>query len=120
MFEAAGWCCVTVKYGRFLRSLFARPGGEALKRRIDEMGNAEYQRLLRIPAAELRDRLPGDGRGRRELLSLVDDLDDLELLRAVRDLGGHDLGSLVEAYREADATADRPSVVFAYTVKGRG
>ena len=80
MFEAAGWCCVTVKYGRFLRSLFARPGGEALKRRIDEMGNAEYQRLLRIPAAELRDRLPGDGRGRRELLSLVDDLDDLDYL----------------------------------------
>ncbi len=120
MFEAAGWQCVTVKYGRLLRSLFARPGGEALRRRIDEMGNAEYQRLLRIPASDLRDRLPGDGRGRRELLRLVDDLDDLELLRAVRDLGGHDLGSLVEAYREADAADDRPSVVFAYTVKGRG
>ncbi|QIN79684.1 pyruvate dehydrogenase [Rubrobacter marinus] len=120
MFEAAGWSCVTVKYGRLLRSLFARPGGEALRRRIDEMGNAEYQRLLRIPAAELRERLLGDGRGRRELLRLVDGLDDSELLRAVRDLGGHDLGSLVEAYREADAAADRPSVVFAYTVKGRG
>lgn len=119
MFEAAGWHCVTAKYGRLLRSLFERPGGEALKARIDEMDNAEYQRLLRIPARELRDRLPGDGRGRRELLRLVDDLEESELVRAVRDLGGHDLPSLVEAYREADAVGDRPSVVFAYTVKGR-
>ena len=120
MFEAAGWHCVTVKYGRLLRSLFSRPGGEALRRRIDEMGNAEYQRLLRLPAGELEDRLPGSGRGRREILRLMDDLDEGQLLRAVRDLGGHDLGSLVEAYREADSVGDRPSVVFAYTVKGRG
>ena len=120
MFEAAGWHCITVKYGRLLRSLFSRPGGEALKRRIDEMGNAEYQRLLRLPAGELEARLPGSGRGRRDILRLMDDLDESELLRAVRDLGGHDLASLVEAYREADGVGDRPSVVFAYTVKGRG
>ncbi len=50
MFEAAGWETITVKYGRRLRELFARPGGEALRRRIDEMPNEEYQRLLRSPA----------------------------------------------------------------------
>ncbi len=119
MFQAAGWQCITVKYGRFLRSLFEHPGGEALRARIDEMDNAEYQRLLRMPAAGVRERLPGDGRGRRDLLRLVDGLEDAELVRAVRDLGGHDLPSLVEAYREADAASDRPTVVFAYTVKGR-
>ena len=47
MFEAAGWQTITVKYGRWLRELFERPGGEALRRRIDEMPNEEYQRLLR-------------------------------------------------------------------------
>ena len=47
MFEAAGWNVVTVKYGRRLHELFARDGGEALRRRIDEMPNEEYQRLLR-------------------------------------------------------------------------
>ena len=67
MFEAAGWHCLTVKYGRRLRELFERPGGEALRRRIDEMPNEEYQRLLRASADELRERLPGSGRGRREL-----------------------------------------------------
>lgn len=120
MFEAAGWQTITVKYGRRLRDLFDRPGGEALRRRIDEMSNEEYQRLLRAPAAELRDRLPGDGRGRRSVAKLLGDLEDAEIAAAVRDLGGHDLHDLLEAFRAADAAADRPSVIFAYTIKAWG
>ena len=115
MFRAAGWYCVTVKYGARLRALFERPGGEALRARIDGMANEEYQRLLRLDAARLRARLPG---GDAELARLVSDLEDDELRRAFRDLGGHDLAALLEGYRAADAVRDRPSVVFAYTVKG--
>src|SRR3954470_11227182 len=62
MFEAAGWQTVTVKYGRWLRELFERPGGTALRQRIDRMPNEEYQRLLRSNATELRERLAGSGR----------------------------------------------------------
>ncbi|MGB2711856.1 MAG: pyruvate dehydrogenase, partial [Conexibacter sp.] len=75
MFEAAGWHTITVKYGRRLEELFAREGGGALKRRIDGMTNEEYQRLLRSPAAEARERLPGTGRGRRDVERLVAALD---------------------------------------------
>ena len=117
MFEAAGWHTVVVKYGRFLRELFERKGGAALRLRIDEMSNEEYQRLLRGSSEELRERLPGSGRGRREVEKLIAELEDAELARAVRDLGGHDLGDLLEAFRAADAAPDRPSVVFAYTIK---
>ena len=109
MFEAAGWHCVAAKYGRLLRSLFGWPGGEALRRRIDEMSNAEYQRLLRSRPGDLRDRLPGQGPYRHEILRMVGEMDDGELRAAIRDLGDHDLGSLIEAYREADAVPDRPS-----------
>ncbi|HWH19208.1 MAG TPA: 1-deoxy-D-xylulose-5-phosphate synthase N-terminal domain-containing protein, partial [Solirubrobacterales bacterium] len=119
MFEAAGWQTIVVKYGRFLRELFERKGGEALRRRIDGMSNEEYQRLLRGSAAELRERLPGSGRGRRDLEKLVGELDDAELGRAIHDLGGHDLIDLIEAFRACDAD-ERPSVVFAYTIKARG
>jgi pyruvate dehydrogenase E1 component len=115
MFEAAGWHVVTVKYGSRLRALFERPGGELLRDRIDRMPNEEYQRLLRAPADDLRERLPQKEPG---LGKLVDELEDRELLRAFRDLGGHDIGALLDAYREADAQRDRPSVVFAYTIKG--
>src|SRR3954464_305797 len=112
MFEAAGWQTINVKYGRWLRELFARDGGEALRGRIDAMPNEEYQRLLRSDAAELRERLPGRGRGARDVGRLVAALDDDQLLRAIRDLGGHDLQDLLEAYARADAVTDRPSVIF--------
>jgi pyruvate dehydrogenase E1 component len=113
MFEAAGWQCLTLKYGRRLESLFERQGGAALRRRIDEMPNEEYQRLVRAGAEELRERLPG---GAEELRRLVGDLDDEELRVAVRDLGGHDLEKLLDAYRSVEY--DRASVIFAYTIKG--
>jgi pyruvate dehydrogenase E1 component len=117
MFDAAGWHTMTVKYGRWLRELFERAGGGALRRRIDEMPNEEYQRLLRSSADELRERLPGGGRGAKEVARLVRDLDDDELQRAIRDLGGHDLGDLLAAFARADEVTDRPSVIFAYTIK---
>src|SRR4051812_41400428 len=117
MFDAAGWQTVTVKYGRLLRALFARDGGEALRERIDAMPNEEYQRLLRSPAAQLRERLPGTGAGRGDVARLVADLDDAELLAAVRDLGGHDLADLRDAFATADADPGRPTVIFAYTIK---
>jgi len=102
MFEAAGWHCVMVKYGPLLA---ARP---ELRERIEEMPNEEYQRLLRAPADDLRARLELD----------TGDLDDSELLATFRDLGGHDLGALIDGYRQAGTVRDRPSVVFAYTIKG--
>jgi pyruvate dehydrogenase E1 component len=120
MFAAAGWQTITVKYGRLLRSIFAREGGEALRRRIDQMPNEEYQRLLRSDGAELRERLPGSGRGRRELTRLVSGLDDATLAAAVRDLGGHDLADLLDAFAQAGAASDRPTVIFAYTIKAWG
>jgi pyruvate dehydrogenase E1 component len=115
MFEGAGWHVETVKYGRRLTGLFDRPGGEALRARIDRMPNGEYQRLLRAAGAEIRERLPA---GDPALERLVAQLDDAELRAAVRDLGGHDLPALLDGFRAADAVRDRPSVVFAYTIKG--
>jgi pyruvate dehydrogenase E1 component len=117
MFEAAGWHTITLKYGSLLRGLFARRNGYALRRRIDEMPNEEYQRLLRAPVEQLRELLPGTGMERREVAQVIADVDDEELVLALRDLGGHDLRLLLDAFAEADAVRDRPSVVFAYTVK---
>lgn len=118
MFEAAGWQVITVSFGRLLESLFVLEGGDALRNRIIEMENAEYQRLLRCDADELRRRLPGEGPRGAEITRLVATLDDLTLTSAIRNLGGHDLAALTEAYRRIDDT--RPTVILAYTIKGYG
>jgi pyruvate dehydrogenase E1 component len=115
MFTAAGWQVITLKYGRLLEDLFARPGGDALRRRIDSMPNPEYQRLLRCDPAELRRRLPGSD---EKLAGLIASLDDATLAAAIRNLGGHDLSSLDEAYKAIDD--DRPTLILAYTIKGYG
>ena len=103
MFEAAGWNVEQVKYGE---GLAGRP---ALRERVDAMPNEEFQRLLRVTDA-------GDLRAR--LGEAAADVAQEDLPGLLRDLGGHDLASLLRAYRAADAVGDRPSVIFAYTIKG--
>ena len=115
MFTAAGWQVITLKYGRLLEDLFSRPGGDALRHRIDAMPNPEYQRLLRCDPAELRRRLAG---GDQALAGLIAGLDDPTLTAAIRNLGGHDLRSLNEAFAAIDD--DRPTLILAYTIKGYG
>ena len=116
MFAAAGWQVITVKYGRLLDGLFARPGGAALRHRIDQMTNAEYQRLLRHSANRVRELLPGNGSDAVQVAGLLADIGDEELMQALRNLGGHDFAALLDAFGRIDNT--RPTVIIAYTLKG--
>ncbi len=115
MFAGAGWQVLTVKYGSLLDDLFARPGGRAVRERIDSMPNAEYQRLLRAKGPDVRARLIS---GATDVEAVVREIDDDALAQAVRNLGGHDLRALDAAFDQVDDT--RPTVIFAYTVKGYG
>ena len=118
MFSAAGWQVITVRFGRLLEDLFGRPGGAALRRRILDMPNSEYQRLLRCSAQELRARLPAEGADAGAIGDLITGLDDHTLVRAISNLGGHDMDSLRSAYAQIDDT--RPTIIIAYTIKGYG
>ena len=60
MFAAAGWQVLTLKWGRFISQIFERPGGRELRRRLEEMPNEEYQRMLRVPAEEIATRILAD------------------------------------------------------------
>ncbi len=117
-FEAAGWHVVELKYGRILQRAFEQPGGACLREWIDEMSNEQYQSLFGLAIQEVRARfLEG---APLEVAEFTRNMGDEELAEMVKDLGGHDLQSLVEAYAECDKETERPSVVFAYTVKGWG
>jgi pyruvate dehydrogenase E1 component len=119
-FAAAGWQVLEAKYGRHLRERFARPGGGVLRRRIDEMSNEEYQALLRIPGAEARERLIGGAAAddRDPLARITGDVDDPALTALLADLGGHDHQELARLLAQADGDTGRPTVIFAYTIKG--
>ncbi|MBB2893449.1 transketolase-like TK C-terminal-containing protein [Flexivirga oryzae] len=117
MFAAAGWQVVTLKWGRLISELFQRPGGQQLRQRLESMPNEEYQRMLRADASQTAERILA-GSEDEQLRALLASLTTTELATAVRDLGGHDLGLLVDTFGTIDS--HRPTAVFAYTVKGRG
>jgi pyruvate dehydrogenase E1 component len=120
-FELYGWQVLELKYGRRLREAFARDGGELLRRRIDEMPNEQYQSLFgsseEVVRANLLDSLDG---GERARLSRLLDVYPGAVGALIRDLGGHDLGDILAALALARADQGRPTVIFAYTIKGYG
>ncbi|MFC5178237.1 pyruvate dehydrogenase [Nocardioides taihuensis] len=117
MFAAAGWQVITIKWGRTISAMFDQPGGAEFKRRMESMPNEEYQRMLRADSSELVERIMAEP-GSDELRALVASVSPETLAQVVRDLGGHDLGLLLDTFAAVDDT--RPSIVFAYTIKGRG
>jgi pyruvate dehydrogenase E1 component len=121
-FEAVGWHVVELKYGRRLRDAFAREGGELLRRRIDEMPNQVYQGLFGAAEETIVGALL-DGLSRKERPELERLLADYRaggLGSLIQDLGGHDLADVLDALAAARAETSRPTVVFAYTIKGYG
>jgi pyruvate dehydrogenase E1 component len=117
-FEAAGWHVVETKYGRKLEAVFAEPGNALFKKWFDDIPNEQYQSLYGQKREDLRTRfLEGAPEGvKAEIAKYSDD----ELFTLLTDLGGHNLNSLLSAFKECDAETERPSVIFAYTVKGWG
>ena len=118
VFEDSGWHVVVAKYGQRLRTAFERPGGAALRRHVDDMSNEKYQSLFRLTGAELRDRFC-DGAETKVRTALAD-VKEEDVAALIQNLGGHDHQTLLAAFRACDAVTDRPSIVFAYTIKGWG
>ncbi|CAB4665134.1 unannotated protein [freshwater metagenome] len=117
-FEAAGWHVLEVKYGSRIMNDLPEADGVLLRTLIDEMPNEHYQSLFALRGPELRERLLENASP--VLRDRIADLNDDYLHLLLTDLGGHDISALLDAFEECDAVKDRPSVVFAYTVKGWG
>jgi len=118
MFDNFGWRVVTLKYGKRLQAAFDRRGGPALQRWIDDCPNSLYSALVFQGGAAWRRQLLadiGDEDGIRDLLEAHDD-DTLAAL--MTNLAGHDLETILEAFRAV--TDDRPTCFIAYTIKGLG
>jgi pyruvate dehydrogenase E1 component len=121
-FRGAGWHVIELRWGSRLRALFGRPGGERLRTRLEGMGNAEYQSLLRLPPAGARKAVSATAAGETDAAvdRLLADLTDAAVHALVADVGGHDLPSILEAYEEAGRKRSGPCVILADTIKGWG
>ena len=118
LFRNFGWNVVILKYGSLQQSAFKEPGGEKLRQWIDNCGNPLYSALVFAGGAAWRKRLNDEIGDQGDVSRLIDKRSDEELAALMNNLGGHDLPSLLEAFRNADN--DRPTCFITYTIKGFG
>lgn len=115
---ANGWNVVQLRHGAFRRELFERPDGDAVRELFEgALSDHEFQALLFArDAARVRARaavlVPRSSR-------VLDGLDDAGVLRALADLGGHDMALLVDTLATARSGGDVPTLVIAHTLKGQ-
>jgi pyruvate dehydrogenase E1 component len=120
LFGDMGWNVVRIKHGRLQEAAFARPGGEALRRWIDDCPNSLYASLTFQGGEAWRTALMADLGRSRELHEIIDPLSDAELSALMTNLGGHDIETILDALSAAEAEGDRPTCFIAYTIKGMG
>jgi len=113
VFRGAGWKVIKVVWGKKWDPLLARDVTGALRQRMDEAVDGEYQSFKNHGGAYTREKFFGKY---PELAELVKDLSDEEI--AALDRGGHDPFKVYAAYAEAMATKGQPVVILAKTVKG--
>ena len=118
MFRNFGWDVVIVKYGSLMREAFAEPGGEALRKWIDQCPNQLYAALCFQGGAAFRKHLRDEIGDQGPVTQLIDRRSDEELLELMSNLGGHDMAGMLEAFESIDH--DRPVCFIAYTIKGVG
>src|SRR5258706_5401882 len=119
LFETVGWKVVTLKYGTLLEAAFAKPGGEALRGWIANCPNTLYSVLSFKGGAAWRERLSRDLVNVAGIPELLAAHDDLALGKLMTNLAGHDIESVIAAFRAAEDD-DTPTCFIAYTIKGFG
>jgi pyruvate dehydrogenase E1 component len=118
LFKNFGWDVVVLKYGSLQEAAFAEPGGEVLRRWIDNCPNQLYSALVFQGGAAWRKRLLDEIGDQGPVTQLIERRGDAALARLMNNLGGHDLRSIIEAFSAVDH--DRPVCFIAYTIKGFG
>ena len=114
-FRGARWNVIKVLWGTEWDPILARDTDGLLVKRMGELVDGEYQKLVVESGAYVRQHFFGaDPR----LLKLVEPLSDDEL-RRLR-LGGHDPRKVYAAYKAATEHKGGPTVILARTIKGYG
>jgi pyruvate dehydrogenase E1 component len=114
-FLGAGWNVIKVVWGYRWDPLLARDTSGALRRRMEEAVDGEYQNFKAKGGAYTREHFFGKY---PEALELVANMSDDEI--ALLNRGGHDSLKVWNAYAAAAAHKGRPTVILAKTVKGYG
>jgi pyruvate dehydrogenase E1 component len=115
LFRGAGWNVNKVVWGSEWDSLLKADSSGALRQRMMDVVDGEYQKYVVEPGSYVREKFFGAS---PELRMMVDHISDDNLRRLKR--GGHDPEKVYAAFRQASDNVGTPTVILAKTVKGYG
>jgi pyruvate dehydrogenase E1 component len=115
LFKGAGWNVVKVIWGNNWDSLLAKDTSGKLLQLMNETIDGDYQTFKSKDGAYVREHFFGKY---PETAALVADMTDDEIFALKR--GGHESSKLYAAFKNAQDTKGRPTVILAKTVKGYG
>ena len=118
VFEAFGWNLIVLKYGKLQEEAFNEPGGEELKKWIDDCPNQLYSALIYEGGANFKTRVLDDIGDQSSVSKLINKRSDEEFLELMANLGGHCIHTLCDAFK--NIKDDKPTAFIAYTIKGWG
>ena len=114
-FRGAGWEVTKVIWGRHWDPLLAKDSTGKLIDLMEETVDGEYQNFKQKGGAYTREHFFNK---HKETKELVENMGDDDIWRLNR--GGHDPVKMYAAYKKAQDTKGRPTVILAKTVKGYG
>ncbi|MBE3660088.1 pyruvate dehydrogenase (acetyl-transferring), homodimeric type [Vibrio navarrensis] len=115
LFKGAGWNVVKVIWGNGWDKLLAKDTTGKLLQLMNETIDGDYQTFKAKDGAYVREHFFGKY---PETAALVADMTDDEIFALKR--GGHESSKLYAAFKNAQETNGRPTVILAKTVKGYG
>jgi len=113
-FRGAGWNVIKVIWGSYWDPLLAQDKSGALRRRMMECVDGDYQTFKSKDGAYVREHFFNTP----ELRAMVANWTDDDIWRLNR--GGHDPHKIYAAYAAAVAHKGQPTVILAKTIKGYG
>ncbi|PKH02458.1 pyruvate dehydrogenase (acetyl-transferring), homodimeric type [Psychromonas sp. MB-3u-54] len=115
LFHGAGWNVVKVIWGGNWDSLLAQDSSGKLLQLMEETVDGDYQTFKSKDGAYVREHFFGKY---PETAALVATWTDEEIFALKR--GGHDSSKVYAAFKNAQETKGKPTVILAKTVKGYG
>ncbi|MCG7569955.1 pyruvate dehydrogenase (acetyl-transferring), homodimeric type [Pseudoalteromonas sp. CNC9-20] len=115
LFKGAGWNVIKVVWGSGWDKLLAKDTTGKLLQLMNETVDGDYQTYKSKDGAYVREHFFGRY---PETAALVADMTDDEIFALKR--GGHEPSKLFAAFKSAQDTKGRPTVILAKTVKGYG
>jgi len=119
MATANGWEVIQLRHGSFRKKVFAEKNGDALQEVFEKaLPDGELQALLASrDAKRMVEAIAAYDKAAAKLLSSMKESDVIKFLL---DFGGHDIASVLDAYKQARTSTDKPTFIVAHTLKGWG